>query len=229
LKFDANLNREAEKMRLIILGVPGAGKGTQAKILSEKFGIPHVSTGDIFRSNIKNGTPLGIKVKEYLDSGKLVPDSLTCEIAGDRLAQNDCKDGFLLDGFPRTIPQAEYLDETLKEMGVSLSAVLNLHVPDEKIIKRLTGRRVCPKCGKSYHLLYNPPASDNSCSDCGTTVIQRDDDKEETVLERLKTYHEQTEPLIRYYFEKGLLITAIGQEEIEDTTQAVLEALKNVD
>lgn len=215
-------------MRLIVLGAPGAGKGTQAKLLSERFNVPHISTGDIFRSHIKNRTPLGIKVNEYIESGKLVPDELTIKIVKDRLAEDDCKNGFILDGFPRTIPQAEYLDKALEEMGVSLSAVLNIYVPDEQIVKRLTGRRVCLKCGSSYHVLYNPPTTENVCDNCGSNLIQRDDDKEETVLRRLEVYHEQTKPLVDYYSRKGLLVTAVGQEEIKDTTKEVLKALEGI-
>lgn len=215
-------------MRLIILGAPGAGKGTQAKILSERYQVPHISTGDIFRSNIKEGTPLGIEAKKYIDDGKLVPDSLTIEIVKERIAREDCKKGFVLDGFPRTIPQAEYLDKALAEMKVKLSTVLNLFVEDGEILKRLTARRVCPKCGSSYHLLYNPPASGDICKECSAKVIQRDDDTKETVLERLSTYHDQTEPLINYYRKKGLLITVVGQEEINDTTEEVFKALKDI-
>ncbi len=212
-------------MRLIILGAPGAGKGTQAAFLAEKFKVPHISTGDIFRSNIKNKTDLGIKAKEYIDKGMLVPDELTVDIVKDRLLMEDCKNGFLLDGFPRTIPQAEYLDNVLRDMNVELDNVLNIYVTDESIIKRISGRRVCPNCGATYHVLYNPTKEKDVCDLCKTGTIQRDDDKEETVVARLKTYHAQTEPLIDYYSKKGKLVTAVGQEAVENTSREVLKAL----
>lgn len=212
-------------MRLILLGAPGAGKGTQAVVLSEKLNIPHISTGDIFRSNIKNGTELGRKAKEFIDKGMLVPDEVTIGIVKGRLQEEDCKNGFILDGFPRTIPQAEYLDVALESMGVHLDAVVNIHVPDEAIIARLSGRRVCPKCGAGYHTVYIQPKVKDICDHCGTAIIQRDDDKEETVISRLKTYHEQTEPLIAYYEKKGKLITIEGRQSIEGTTRDVLKAL----
>jgi len=215
-------------MRLILLGAPGAGKGTQAVKLAEKYNIPQVSTGDIFRSNIKNGTELGKKAKEYMDKGLLVPDEVTIDIVKDRLQQPDCSNGFILDGFPRTIPQAEYLDEALEDMGVKLDAVLNLHVDDEVIIKRMSGRRVCPGCGMSYHIVSNPPKAGNKCDNCSTELIQRVDDKEETVISRLKTYHDQTEPLIGYYGKKGKLITVNGKKDIDDTTREVLEMLEGI-
>lgn len=212
-------------MRLILLGAPGAGKGTQATFLAEKFKVPHISTGDIFRSNIKNKTDLGIKAKEYIDKGMLVPDELTINIVKDRLLMEDCKNGFLLDGFPRTIPQAEYLDKALKDMNVELDYVLNIYVSDENIIKRMSGRRVCPNCGATYHVLYNPTKEKDMCDVCKVGTIQRDDDKEETVIERLKTYHIQTEPLIGYYKEKGKLVTAVGQDAVENTSKEVLKVL----
>ncbi len=212
-------------MRLIILGAPGAGKGTQAAILSEKLNIPHISTGDIFRNSIRMGTELGKEAKEYIDKGLLVPDELTIQIVKERLNKDDCRKGFILDGFPRTIPQAEYLEKALEEMGVSLDVVLNIHVPDEEIVKRLSGRRVCPNCGASYHVLYNPPEVEGICDSCSHKVVQREDDKEETVKNRLKTYHDQTEPLIDFYRNKGKLVTVVGQEKLEDTTSNVLKAL----
>jgi len=208
-----------------MLGAPGAGKGTQAVVLSEKFNIPHISTGDIFRSNIKNGTELGKKAKEYIDKGLLVPDEITIDIIKDRLKQPDCKNGFVLDGFPRTIPQAEYLDKALDDMGIMLDAVINIFVADEEIVRRMSGRRVFPNCGMSFHMEYNPPEDGDKCSGCGSTVVQREDDKEETVINRLKTYHEQTEPLIEYYNKQGKVLTVKGREKIEDTTRAVLDAL----
>lgn len=215
-------------MRLIMLGAPGAGKGTQAVMLSEKFNIPHISTGDIFRSNIKNGTELGKKAKEFIDKGMLVPDELTIDIVKDRLQKPDCKNGFVLDGFPRTIPQAEYLDKTLDEMGMKLDAVINIFVSDADIIKRMSGRRTCPKCNMSYHTLYMPPKKEGICDNCGADLIQREDDKEETVIKRLSTYHEQTEPLIEYYKKHNKLYTVIGQEKVEDTTNLLLKVMENI-
>ncbi|MCR4436241.1 MAG: adenylate kinase [Clostridiales bacterium] len=212
-------------MRIILLGAPGSGKGTQAVVISQRLKIPHISTGDIFRSNIKNGTELGKKAKEYMDKGLLVPDELTIDIVKDRLQQEDCKNGFILDGFPRTIPQAEYLDNALKEMGIKLDIALNIHVPDEEIIKRMSGRRVCPKCGMTYHTENNPPKKGNLCDGCGSEVVQRDDDKEETVIKRLKTYHDQTEPLIDYYTKQGIVVKVDGTAGIEATTQDVFNAL----
>ncbi|ABN54122.1 MAG TPA: adenylate kinase [Hungateiclostridium thermocellum] len=215
-------------MRLVLLGAPGAGKGTQAVVISQKYNVPHISTGDIFRSNIKNGTELGRKAKEYIDKGLLVPDELTVDIVKDRISQPDCKAGFILDGFPRTIYQAERLDEILKELNVELDCALNIYVPDEEIIKRMSGRRVCSKCGMSYHIVYNQPKVENICDSCNGELIQRDDDKEETVIQRLNTYHKQTEPLIEYYEKKGKLLTVHGQEGVDDTTKEVLNALSGV-
>lgn len=212
-------------MRIVLLGAPGAGKGTQADVLSERFNIPHISTGDIFRCNIKNGTDLGKKAKEYIDKGLLVPDEVTASIVKSRLMENDCVNGFILDGFPRTIPQAEFLDKVLDELGVKLNYVLNIYVPEQKIVERLSGRRVCEKCGKSYHIIYNPTSREGICDDCNSKVVQRIDDNEETVLNRLKTYHQQTEPLIQYYEKQGKLVTATGQDRIEDTIKEVLKAL----
>ncbi|HHY24167.1 MAG TPA: adenylate kinase [Clostridiaceae bacterium] len=212
-------------MRLVLLGAPGAGKGTQAQVISEKFCIPHISTGDIFRSNIKNGTDMGKKAKEYIDKGLLVPDEVTINIVKDRLKESDCKNGFILDGFPRTIPQAEALDGVLSDLGTSLDFVVNISVSDNEIIERLSGRRVCQKCGKSYHIKYNPPTVGGVCDACASKVIQRDDDKEETVISRIETYHKQTEPLIDYYSRKGILLTVEGRELIEDTTKEVMKVL----
>jgi adenylate kinase len=212
-------------MRLIILGAPGAGKGTQAAFLAQKFNVPHISTGDIFRSNIKNSTELGLKAKEYIDKGLLVPDELTISIIRDRLSKEDCKNGFILDGFPRTIPQAEYLDKALSEIGVILNYVLNIYVDDETIIKRMSGRRVCPSCGATYHVVFNPTKDEGTCDSCKSNVIQREDDREETVVKRLMTYHEQTEPLIEYYKKSGKLVTAYGKEAISNTSKEVLRVL----
>jgi len=210
----------------MLLGAPGAGKGTQAKILSEKYNIPHISTGDIFRYNIKNETELGKKAKEYIEKGLLVPDELTVKIVEERLKEDDCRSGFILDGFPRTIPQAEELDRILLQRGTGIDIVVNIFVKDEEIVQRLSGRRVCLKCGRNYHVKYNPAASEGKCGECGGRIVQRDDDKEETVIERLKTYHRQTEPLIDYYEKKGLLYTVEGKEKIEDTTGEVLRTVE---
>ncbi|NLM11603.1 MAG: adenylate kinase [Clostridiaceae bacterium] len=212
-------------MRLILLGAPGAGKGTQAVNISQKLNIPHISTGDIFRANIKEGTELGRKAKEFIDQGLLVPDDLTISIVKDRLNKADCEKGFLLDGFPRTIPQAQQFDVALKGMGVELNAVVNLDVPDDVIVKRMAGRRVCKGCGMTYHISSNPPKSEGTCDSCGEQLIIRDDDKEQTVLERLKTYHEKTEPLIDYYEEKGLLLHFDGTKDIMETTSEIIERL----
>lgn len=212
-------------MRLILLGAPGAGKGTQAVILAERLTIPHISTGDIFRSNIKKGTELGKKAKEYIDSGALVPDEVTIGIVKDRLQQSDCSKGFILDGFPRTIPQAVSLDEVLHDMDVSIDRVIDIHVPDEAIIRRLSGRRVCTACGATYHLRNRPTRVEGICDNCGAAVVQREDDKEETIVKRLKTYHDQTEPLIEYYREKGKLLVVDGTKEIHDTTEELLGIL----
>ncbi|MEZ0536785.1 adenylate kinase [Caldicellulosiruptoraceae bacterium PP1] len=212
-------------MNLIILGAPGAGKGTQAEFLSSKLNIPHISTGDILRENVKNQTELGLKAKEYMDKGLLVPDQLVIDLIKDRLSKDDCKNGFLLDGFPRTIKQAEALEEVLNELGMKIDKVLNIHVPDEKIITRMSGRRICKNCGASFHTVYRPPKTEGICDVCGGELYQRDDDKEETVLKRLEVYHNQTTPLIDFYTRKGLLVTAVGQEEIDDTKKQVLKVL----
>lgn len=212
-------------MRIILLGAPGAGKGTQAVILSDKMNIPHISTGDIFRSNIKNGTPLGKLAKEYMDKGALVPDEVTIKIVKDRLQQDDCKNGFILDGFPRTIPQAEHLDIALDEMGASIDYALNIHVDDEVIIKRMSGRRVCSNCSMSYHIQNGPSKVEGICDACGNKLMQREDDKAETVLNRLKVYHDHTEPLISYYKEKGKLLEIQGKSSISETTTDLFKAL----
>lgn len=212
-------------MKLVILGAPGAGKGTQAVNLAEKLQVPHISTGDIFRSNIKGGTTLGKLAKEYIDKGALVPDEVTIGIVKDRLQKDDCRKGFILDGFPRTIAQAESLDNILAEMGTALDWVLDLAVNDEVIIKRLSGRRVCPECNASYHIDFMEQAQKGICPVCSAKLIQREDDREETVFNRLKTYHNQTEPLIGYYKKKNKLVVAVGQARIEDTKTEVYKAL----
>jgi len=212
-------------MKIVLLGAPGAGKGTQAKNISERLSIPHISTGDIFRANIKGNTTLGLKAKEYMDKGQLVPDELTVEIVKDRLANPDCEKGFVLDGFPRTIPQAEYLDGVLGEMSIELDATLLISVKDEDIIERMSGRRTCPNCGASYHVAFNPTKVEGICDICKTPVIQRADDAAETVLSRLETYHKQTQPLISYYEKAGKLKTAEGADAVEETTTRVFKAL----
>ncbi len=212
-------------MRLVILGAPGAGKGTQAVILSEKLKIPHISTGDIFRSNIKNGTPLGKLAKQYIDNGDLVPDEVTIGIVKDRLQQDDCINGFILDGFPRTIHQAESLDKILAEMQTALDYVIDICVEDEVIIKRLSGRRICPECNMNYHVNSDEPARTGICGRCGAKLVQREDDREETVINRLQTYHDQTEPLIGYYKAKGNLLEVSGQYRIADTTADINRVL----
>ena len=203
-------------MKIIMLGAPGAGKGTQAKMLAEKYGIPHISTGDIFRANIKNGTELGAKAKEYMDKGLLVPDELVVDLVKDRLQQDDCKNGFLLDGFPRTIFQAEKLDEFLSESNLKMDIVINLKVEKEALIKRLTGRRVCKDCGASYHIVNIPPKKEGVCDICGGELIQRKDDNIETVENRINVYEEQTAPLIGYYKEAGSLVDFDGEASLDE-------------
>lgn len=213
-------------MRLILLGPPGAGKGTQAKRVIEEFDIPHISTGDIFRKNIKEKTELGQKVEGLLAEGKLVPDELTIEIVWDRLDQEDCKNGFLLDGFPRTIPQAEALDEGLAKRRLKLDRVLNIDVDKDSLVKRLSGRRVCPNCGASYHIDNNPPKVEGICDVCQTPVIQREDDKEQTVLDRIKVYDSQTKPLVDFYNKQDLVFTVDGTLPIDEITNKLVTELK---
>ena len=210
-------------MKIIMLGAPGAGKGTQAKMIAEKYGIPHVSTGDIFRANIKNGTELGMEAKKYMDQGQLVPDELTVKILLDRVAQDDCKNGYVLDGFPRTIPQAQ----ALLDSGVDIDKVIDIEVPDEAITKRMSGRRVCSKCANSYHIEYKKPKVDGVCDACGGELIQRKDDAPQTVLDRLVEYHKMTEPLKDFYANLGKLKVVEGQEEVADTTKLVFAALED--
>lgn len=210
-------------MNLILLGAPGAGKGTQAEKICEKYNIPAVSTGNIIREALKNGTDMGLKAKSYIDAGALVPDEVVIGIIKERLAEDDCKNGFILDGFPRTIPQAEALDQ----MGINIDKVVDIEVPDEKIAARLSGRRVCLKCGATYHLEYKKPKTDGICDTCGEELVQRKDDKPETVIDRLNVYHEQTEPLKDYYAKTGKLVVVEGQEEVADTTALVFKALED--
>ncbi|EPY2271982.1 adenylate kinase [Clostridium sporogenes] len=203
-------------MRVILLGPPGAGKGTQAKLISEKFSIPHISTGDIFRANIKEKTPLGIEAKRYIDNGQLVPDEVTIGIVKDRLTKDDCDNGFLLDGFPRTVAQAEALDEFLKGINKDLDVALLIKVPEEFILERMTGRRVCTSCGASYHIRFNPPKIEGKCDICDNELIQRKDDTEATVKERLEVYSKQTYPLINYYKDNGIISEVNGTESIDE-------------
>ena len=212
-------------MKIIMLGAPGAGKGTQAKQIAEKYHIPHISTGDIFRANIKNGTELGKKAKTYMDQGLLVPDSLTCDLVVDRIHQDDCKDGVILDGFPRTIPQAKALDEALSAMHEKMDYAIDVDVPDENIVRRMGGRRACLNCGATYHIVSIPTKVEGICDKCGSPVVLRDDDKPETVQKRLSVYHEQTQPLIDYYKEQGILKTVDGTQPMEDVFAAVVEIL----
>lgn len=212
-------------MRLILLGAPGAGKGTQAEIISEKYDIPAVSTGNMIREALKNGTEMGRKAKAYLDAGALVPDEVVIGIIKERLAEPDCKNGFILDGFPRTIPQAKALDE----MNFGIDAALSIEVSDEEIVKRMSGRRVCEKCGASYHTEFKKPAVEGICNSCNGALVTRKDDEPETVLNRLKVYHDQTEPLKSYYEAAGKLITVEGQDEVADTTALVLKALAEIE
>ena len=201
-------------MKIIMLGAPGAGKGTQAKQIADKYSIPHISTGDIFRANIKNGTELGKKAKQYMDQGALVPDELTCDLVMDRIQQDDCKNGFVLDGFPRTIPQAEALD-----------AALDVDVPDENIVNRMSGRRACLNCGATYHLISIPPKVEGICDRCGSEIVLREDDKPETVQKRLKVYHEQTQPLIDYYKNQGILKSVDGTQPMDEVFKAIVTIL----
>ncbi len=212
-------------MKIVMLGAPGAGKGTQAKKIAAKYNIPHISTGDIFRANIKNGTELGKKAKTYMDQGLLVPDELVVDLVVDRVNQEDCSSGYVLDGFPRTIPQAEALDKALADLGQKVDYAIDVEVPDENIVKRMGGRRACVGCGATYHLVYAAPKSEGICDVCGKELILRDDDKPETVQKRLNVYHEQTKPLIDYYSKSGVLKEVDGTVEIDDVFQAITEIL----
>lgn len=213
-------------MKIVMLGAPGAGKGTQAVNIAKEYNIPHISTGDIFRANIKNQTELGMKAKEYMDKGALVPDEITIGMLLSRIADKDCDNGFVLDGFPRTIPQAESLKKALKEQGAKIDCAVDIEVPDEDIINRMSGRRSCPNCGGTYHVTFNPPKQEGICDACGTELVQRADDKPETVLHRLKTYHEQTQPLIEFYENEGVLVTVDGTKKPSEVLEDILGALK---
>ena len=212
-------------MKIIMLGAPGAGKGTQAKMIAEKYGLPHISTGDIFRANIKNGTELGKEAKEYMDKGLLVPDELTVRLLLDRVAQDDCKNGYVLDGFPRTIPQAEVLDAELAKLGEMVDYAINVDVPDENIVKSMSGRRACLNCGATYHIVSIPPKKEGICDVCGSELVLRDDDKPETVQNRLKVYHDQTQPLIDFYEKKGVLRSVDGTLPMEEVFTAITKIL----
>lgn len=212
-------------MKIIMLGAPGAGKGTQAKKIAEKYKIPHISTGDIFRANIKNGTELGNKAKTYMDQGLLVPDELVVDLVVDRVKQDDCVNGYVLDGFPRTIPQAEALDAALAVIGETIDYAINVEVPDENIIRRMSGRRACVGCGATYHLVHIPPKTEGICDTCGNELILRDDDKPETVEKRLNVYHDQTQPLIDYYTNKNVLVEVDGTVDMADVFAAIVKIL----
>ena len=213
-------------MKIIMLGAPGAGKGTQAKMIADKYGVPHVSTGDIFRANIKNGTELGMEAKKYMDQGLLVPDELTVRILLDRVAQDDCKNGYVLDGFPRTIPQAEVLDSELTKLGDHIDYAINVDVPDENIVKRMSGRRACLTCGATYHIEHVPPKKEGICDVCGSELFQRADDTAETMKNRLSVYEASTKPLIDYYKAAGVYTEVDGRQPIEKVTQDLIEVLK---
>ena len=212
-------------MKIIMLGAPGAGKGTQAKMIAAKYAIPHVSTGDIFRANIKNGTELGKKAKTYMDAGQLVPDSLTVDLLIDRISQEDCANGYVLDGFPRTIPQAQCLEDALKERGEAIDYAINVEVPDSNIVNRMGGRRACVTCGATYHLVHIPPKKEGICDKCGSELILRDDDKPETVQNRLKVYHDQTQPLIDFYGQKGVLKEVDGTQDMNAVFEDIVKIL----
>lgn len=209
-------------MNLILLGAPGAGKGTQAEVICAAKGIPAISTGNMLREAVKNGTESGLAAKKYMDAGELVPDEVVIGILKDRIAEPDCKNGFILDGFPRTVPQAE----ALEKMGVNIDRVIEIFVPDEKIAERLGGRRVCESCGNSYHVVYKPTKVEGVCDACGGKVVTRKDDEPATVLERLRVYHEKTAPLKEFYEKRGKLKTVVGQEEVKDTSRLTLEAIE---
>lgn len=214
-------------MKIVMLGAPGAGKGTQAIKIADKYVIPHISTGDIFRANIKGGTELGIKAKSYMDKGELVPDEVTIGMLLDRIGQDDCKNGYVLDGFPRTIPQAESLTKALSDQGGKIDFAIDINVPDDAIIKRMSGRRACPKCGATYHIVYAAPKTENICDKCGSELIIRSDDKPETVQDRLNVYHKQTEPLISYYKNADVLREIDGTKELEEVFSDVVAVLEN--
>ena len=212
-------------MKIIMLGAPGAGKVTQAKKIAEKYGIPHISTGDIFRANIKGGTELGMKAKSYMDQGQLVPDDVTIGMLLDRISEADCAGGYVLDGFPRTIPQAESLTAALEKRGEKMDYAVDVDVPDESIVTRMGGRRACLKCGATYHIMFNPPKAEGVCDSCQEALVLRDDDKPETVQKRLRVYHDQTQPLIDYYKKQGILVTVDGTKELNEVFRDIVAVL----
>ena len=212
-------------MKIVMLGAPGAGKGTQAQMLAKKYDIPHVSTGDIFRMNIKNGTELGLEAKKYMDQGLLVPDELTVRILLDRVAKDDCKNGYVLDGFPRTIPQANVLEDALTKLGDKIDYAINVDVPDENIIRRMGGRRACLACGATYHIEHVPPKKEGICDKCGQELVLRDDDKPETVKNRIQVYKEQTQPLIDFYTGRGVLHNVDGTKDMNEVFEAIVAIL----
>ncbi|MDO4647274.1 MAG: adenylate kinase [Eubacteriales bacterium] len=212
-------------MKIIMLGAPGAGKGTQAKMIADKYGIPHISTGDIFRANIKEGTELGKKAKGYMDKGELVPDELTCELVVDRISHDDCENGFVLDGFPRTIPQADALTAALSGLGEKIDFAIDIEVPDESIITRMGGRRACLNCGATYHIVNIPPKKEGICDRCSSELVLRDDDKSETVKKRLDVYHAQTKPLIEYYQKHDVLVEVDGTLPMSEVFEVITKAL----
>ena len=214
-------------MKIVMLGAPGAGKGTQALRIAEQYGVPHISSGDIFRKNLKEVTELGLRAKAYMDEGLLVPDELTTDLVISRLREEDCKDGYVLDGFPRTLPQARALSEKLKSEGARIDFALDIEVSDEEIVSRVSGRRICPKCGAGFHTLYNKPQIDGICDICGAELKMRDDDRPETVLKRLEVYHAETEPLIAYYKEEGILRTVDGSQSIDKVFEDSLNVLQD--
>ena len=216
---------KVKNMKIIMLGAPGAGKGTQAKMIADKYAIPHISTGDIFRANIKNGTELGQKAKTYMDQGLLVPDELVVDLVVDRVKQDDCKNGYVLDGFPRTIPQAESLDAALAKLDEKIDYAINVEVPDENIIARMSGRRACVACGATYHIVHIPTKVEGICDRCGAELILRDDDKPETVKKRLDVYHDQTQPLIDYYTKSDVLVEVDGTQDMNDVFGAIVNIL----
>ncbi len=218
--------RERGNMKIVMLGAPGAGKGTQAERIAAEYGVPHISTGDIFRANLKNGTELGKKAKEFMDKGALVPDALTLELIMDRFKNDDCKNGYVLDGFPRTIPQAEALTKALNDNKDRLDFAINVEVPDENIIKRMSGRRACLNCGMTYHIETLKPKKEGICDKCGSELVVRNDDKPETVKNRLKVYHDQTQPLIEYYNKEGILKEVDGTQPVADVFAAIKAILR---
>ncbi len=213
-------------MKVVMLGAPGAGKGTQAKMIANKYNVPHISTGDIFRANIKEGTELGKKAKSYMDQGLLVPDELVVDLVVDRLQQEDCRNGYILDGFPRTIPQAEALDAALAKLGTKLDVAIDIDVPDDFIIKRMGGRRACIGCGATYHIVNIPPKKEGICDTCGSELVLRDDDQPETVEKRLAVYHEQTQPLIDYYRNSSILDTLDGTKDMMEVFDYICSVLE---